>query len=476
MSQIEQTGLSLGSKSSAAVQPAEATGRGSDPGSLRSRALRASIWTILGMGGTRLLRLGSNLVLTRLLFPEAFGLMALVFVIVQGMQMLSDMGIGPSIIQNRRGDDRDFLNTAWTLQILRGMTIWLACLLMTWPMSWFYSEPRLCWLLPVVGLTAVISGFDSTARFTVNRHLVLGRLTVFDLTAQILSIFVMILWAYVSPSVWALAAGSIAGAVARLALSHRLLEGPGNRLQWDRDALKAVIGFGKWMFLASALGYLGDQMDRLIFPKLVSFEVLGVYTIAFMLSRLPDSVVLALSGKVIFPAIAQRAHLPRDELRTLVLRNRWPFLCALTLPLALMAGLGDVLVRFMYDQRYHGAGWMLSILALGVWARMLTCTIAPALLAIGQPRYFAYAGTLRMLIVGLGLPGAYYVWGVPGAVAASALGPLGEYAVESFGLWRERLFGLAQDLKTTTLWVALVVAVIAVRVAVGMGMPFGPSP
>jgi O-antigen/teichoic acid export membrane protein len=433
------------------------------------------VWTIAGIGGAQLLRLGSNLVLTRLLFPEVFGLMALVFVLIQGVQMFSDMGIGPSIIQNRRGDDCDFVNTAWTMQILRGAAIWLGCLLMTWPMAWFYGELRLLWLLPVVGLTALVSGFNSTARFTVHRHLVLGKLTAFELGAQILATVVMIVWAWLSPTIWALVAGAIVRASAQMALSHRLLDGPGNRIRWDRDAVWAVIGFGKWMFLATAIGFLGNQMDRLIFPKLISFELMGVYTIAFMLSRVPDTIVVALSSKVIFPAVSQRAHLPRDELRSLVLRNRWPLLCVLALPLALMAGLGDLVVRFLYDERYHEAGWMLSLLALGLWPRMLTNTLSPSLLAVGQPRYFAYAGMLRMLIVGVGLPSAYYVWGIPGAVTVAALGPLGEYAVESYGLWREHLLGLAQDLKTTALWVGLVAAVLLARVVAGIGVPFVPS-
>src|SRR5204863_421086 len=70
-----------------------------------------------------ILRLGSNLILARLLVPEMFGLMALVNTFMMGLQMFSDVGIGPSIIQNRRGDDPAFLNTAWTIQVMRGMAL-----------------------------------------------------------------------------------------------------------------------------------------------------------------------------------------------------------------------------------------------------------------------------------------------------------------------------------------------------------------
>ena len=63
--------------------------------------------------------------LTRLLFPEAFGLMALIQTFMIGLAMFSDLGIGPAIIQSDRGEDPDFLNTAWVMQILRGICLWL---------------------------------------------------------------------------------------------------------------------------------------------------------------------------------------------------------------------------------------------------------------------------------------------------------------------------------------------------------------
>ena len=89
-------------------------------GSLGQRVLRSSVVTIAGYGFNQVVRLGSNLILTRLLFPEAFGLMALVNVFMMGVVLLSDLGISQSVMQSKRGDDPVFLDTAWTVQIVRG--------------------------------------------------------------------------------------------------------------------------------------------------------------------------------------------------------------------------------------------------------------------------------------------------------------------------------------------------------------------
>ena len=101
--------------------------------SLMARALRSSMLTVGGFGAAQVMRLASNLILTRLLFPEAFGLMALVSVFMMGLQQFSDVGVTPAILQSRRGDERDFLNTAWTIQAVRGAGLWLLACALAWP-------------------------------------------------------------------------------------------------------------------------------------------------------------------------------------------------------------------------------------------------------------------------------------------------------------------------------------------------------
>src|ERR687885_208624 len=113
--------------------------------SLKNQALRGTVWTIAGYGASQVLRLGSNIILTRLLLPEFFGLMNLVNVFIIGLHLFSDVGLGPSVVQNKRGDDPDFLNTAWTIQVGRGIILWICSLILAWPVSQFYNEPQLLW-------------------------------------------------------------------------------------------------------------------------------------------------------------------------------------------------------------------------------------------------------------------------------------------------------------------------------------------
>ncbi len=276
---------------------------------LFTRALRGSAWIMLGYGGSQALRLGANLILTRLLFPEAFGLMAIVTVFLVGLTMFSDVGIGPSISQSKRGDDPDFLNTAWTIQVVRGFALWLVACAIAWPVSWFYGDSALAYLLPVAGIALAIGGFDPTRIETAHRHLLVGRLTVLDLISQSIGIVTMVVLALILQSVSALVLGNLVGVAARLLLTHFFLPGVPNRFRWEPGAASELIGFGKWIFASTIFGFLSAQGDRAVLGKFLTLSMLGVYNIGYFLASFPILLGYAVTGRVLIPIYREKpAH------------------------------------------------------------------------------------------------------------------------------------------------------------------------
>ena len=168
--------------------------------SLIARVLRGAALTGGSFVLMQALRFGSNLILARLLFPEAFGLMALVTMIVMGLTLLSDSGVQQSIMQHERGDEADFLNTAWTLNAVRGVLLWLIACALAWPVAQVYDAPELLVVLPVATLSLVCMGLAPTKVYTAQRHLQLGRITAIEMGTQIVSIAIMIVTALVTGS------------------------------------------------------------------------------------------------------------------------------------------------------------------------------------------------------------------------------------------------------------------------------------
>src|SRR5690349_19140391 len=96
---------------------------------LKQRVLRAGGWNLAGYGVIQAIRLGSNLIITRLLVPEVFGVIAIVTLVLTVVTFFSDIGLRQNVVQSARGDDPLFLDTVWCVQILRGIAIWFVTIL-----------------------------------------------------------------------------------------------------------------------------------------------------------------------------------------------------------------------------------------------------------------------------------------------------------------------------------------------------------
>ncbi len=342
------------------------------------------MWVFAGEWTHYALRLGGNLILTRLLFPEAFGLMSLVQVFLMGLEMFSDIGIVPSIIQNKQGDDPEFLNTAWTIQVGRGFLLWIFSCLIALPAANFYKEPMLGQLLPISGTTALIAGFKSTKLATANRKLTLGKLTILELGTYALGLLATISWAWISPSVWALVGGGIVTVLVETILSHLLLEGAPNRFCWNQEAFRSLQQFGRWIFVSTALTFLAGQGDRLLLGRLMDVHFLGIYTIAITLARLVNQLIMKLGDKVLFPSYSEIFRERPEELRSVLRKTRLGLIGAAWSASLFLIVFGDKLIGLLYDDRYKAAGWMLQLLSIDTLVGILALTYDNVLLALGK--------------------------------------------------------------------------------------------
>jgi O-antigen/teichoic acid export membrane protein len=422
---------------------------------------RGSLWSGLGFTGTQLVRFGGNLILWRLLFEEAFGVMALATVFMTGLQMFSDVGIGPSLIQNRREDD-SFVNTAWTLQIIRGVLIWAVACAGAYPLAQFYEQPVLLEVIPVVGFTAVINGFNSSNIFGEQRQVELRRVALLDLGSQLVATLAMVAWALVHPSVWALAVGGIVGSCLKMAGSHRCLPGRRNRLRWEPDAVGALVRFGRWIFLSTILTFFALQSDRLVFGKLVPIAVLGVYSIAQIYATLPSQLSAHVVGTVVFPALSRERHAGAD-MHASFRQVRLPILMGAAFLVACLVAGGPTLIAFLYDARAADAGWIIQILAAGSWFIVLEAVNGAALLACGHPRAVAFAHGAKVLGMGVTIPLGYALWGFPGAIIGFAAADVLKYAVAAYSVTRLSLGSLGQDMALTAALAASVGAGLLAR-------------
>lgn len=413
---------------------------------MKARAIRSTVFSVISFGGGQAIRLASNLVLTRLLFPEAFGLMALVQVFLAGLAMFSDMGLHAVIIQSKRGDDPVFLNTVWTTQVVRGVFLWLGACALAIPVANFYEQESLAALFPVLGLTVLIAGFNSTRMATVERNLYLGRLTLMELGSQVFGTFLMILLALWLRSVWALVFGSLILSITKMVLSHRFLPGSKNRFAWDTTAFSEVFHFGKYLFFGTIAGFLIIHADRLILGKFTSLEDLAVYTIALMIAAVPSMLHGQLVGRVLMPLYRNRPPAESQTNFRNIKKARFLVLSGLIFLTAILAFSGEALIRVLYDTRYQLAGPLLVLVSLFLLPTLITSGYNSIFLANGNSKHFTVLLVVSAVVKLTFLLGAIAKFGLVGVIVAPALTELIVHPLRIFLIRPYRGWIPSQDL------------------------------
>jgi len=260
--------------------------------SSKSRVLNASAWVMSGIAGQQAIRLISNLILTRLLVPEYFGLMALVTSTMVLLTLLTDMGVSRSVI-NHQEDDPKFLETAWTMQLLHSCFIGLLTIIAAYPLAVFYGQPELFLLLVIAALSSTMRGLTSLGCVLAEKAVKPKMNVIILIVSQVTSVISMLIAAYFMRNVFALIIGSIVETITRVTLSYLFYDKHYNRFRLDPNSVKQIFRFGKWIMLSSALTTVMTQGDALILGAWMPMEMLGKYAVA---SVFAGAIVLVLNA------------------------------------------------------------------------------------------------------------------------------------------------------------------------------------
>lgn len=431
---------------------------------LRRQVIRGSLQTLGGYGIVQALRLGSNLALTRLLVPEHFGTMGLCWVALEGIELFSDVGIRPAVVQSKLGDDQAFLNTAWTIQVVRGFLVWLVACALGPAMAWFYPEhPELAYLLPVVGFAAVLSGFYSTKVITAMKAMRPSQAIGVQITGVLAGVTVMITLAAIYRSIWALAIGSLVNPLVQMLVSHFVLPGERNRLHWERKHAVALFRYGRWVFVSTVFTFLARQTDRLMLAKFVEEVLFGIYNTALVGLSMCVEVVSHVVEWVAFPAYARKIQ-AGEEVAPLFRRITTVMQLGAGAAVAALIVVAPALIDTLYDDRYLNAGWMLRILGFSAWFTVLEACCSSMHKALATNRWMASGHATKFVTLLITIPVGFHLGGgeakvhnaVEYALIGVAIGDVMRYLVCAFGISRQGYTVFRRDLVSTAMLAATV--------------------
>ncbi|KMO42902.1 hypothetical protein VQ03_09810 [Methylobacterium tarhaniae] len=427
-----------------------------------------TLWTIGTYAASLAIRLGTNVVLSRMLAPDILGVMVVVHSVRYGVELLTDVGIEQNIIHNSRGATRPFLNTAWTLQIIRGGILSLVFLSMSPFLSNLFNISRDIFM--VISLAPFINSLCSTSVFLLVRSLNVRARNLFELGAESLAFLISVTFVYITPTIWAPVLGVICALIVRSALSY-LLPHPAHRLTLDARSTREILNFGKWIMVSSFTIYASTNIDKLYLGTSIPFQLLGIYGLARTISDLPPILATRLSYQIVFPMLAATEE--RGESVTGSLSaTRWKFVLLASLSIGSAASWSDFAIKILYDARYHEAGWMLFGLLLAAWFAVISNLNEGTLLARGKPAYNSLSNTVRLLILAVGVPLSVANAGLVGCIAVIIASELCRYVVVLYGQSRFGLMYLRQDTISTMLLIATIAIWACLRSALSLGQPW----
>ena len=253
---------------------------------------------------TRSLGVISTLVLAHVLVPQDFGVVAIATTYVAAFDAISTVGLQEAIIKTS-GSGEQLHNTAFTLEILRGVMNGIIVAASAPLAASFFSEPRIAAVLYVLAALAVFEGFENIGVVEFRRDLRFDKDFQLFLVPQLISVVVTISCSLAFRSYWALVCGIATLRLARLAATYILHPyRPGFSLaEW-----RQISAFSFWTWAASIASFTRDRSWTIVVGRFFDPASVGSFTMASEIGLLPVSEFINPICRALFAGFALARH------------------------------------------------------------------------------------------------------------------------------------------------------------------------
>jgi O-antigen/teichoic acid export membrane protein len=302
---------------------------------LKGKTLRGGLARLCALGANFLLRVGSLMILARLLGPKDFGLVGMVTAFTGVLGLFRDFGLSSASVQ-RTTISEEQMSTLFWINIVLGALLGLVVLAMAPAIAAFYHEPQL------FGVTAVLaSGFFFNAAGTqhsalLQRQMRFTALAVISVVSSIVGAAIAIGGAKAGYGYWALVAMSITGSLVAT-IGFWLTAGWVPGMPRRRAGIRSLMRFGGIMSLAGLIVYIGYNVEKVMIGRFWGADAIGLYGRAYQLISIPTDNLNAAVGEVAFSALSRLQDDP-IRLKSYFLKG-FSLVLGLTLPITIACAL-----------------------------------------------------------------------------------------------------------------------------------------
>lgn len=413
---------------------------------LHGLALRDTNVVVISVVLANFLRAFSSVVLTRLLAPEVFGISGVIASIVFAFGMVSDLGFQAFVVRHPDGDKPRFLDTIWTMAVLRSVILTVTAFACAPALAALFGKNELAPLIETAAFIFVIEGTASLTLLTALRHRMVLRLSLLELAVLVGQILLSFVLAYFWRSYWAILISMLAGSGIKNLLSYVLFPNSVRKLAFDRQYIRELWGFARFVTGSSIITLLLLQSDKFALGRLMSLDHFGFYILAGNLAAAPLAFTTAYASRVLFPAYSQAWRDGEDDLRSLFYaKRRLPSLLYCFAAGGLI-GCAPLVITALYDPRYATAAIYLQILAIAPLFALASYAGNETLTATGHIKATFQANLAKLAWFCVAGPVGYALGGVLGLVLAVGLMEIPPVILKWTQMHRLQLLDLRQEL------------------------------
>jgi O-antigen/teichoic acid export membrane protein len=378
----ESTSMSMGP--SAADSTRQIIGDFFSRDTLKARVFRGGAWLGAGSFSEQVFRFGRNMILTRVLAPEAFGTMAIILSSASIIQSLTEVGAKEALIQNPNGDQEEHIGAAWWLAFGRSASVYLMLFMAAPFMARFYGNLQLTALLRVATLGLIFEGAISTKAYVAMKQMKFSRWAIINHGGAILGVVTTLVLSFYLRNIWALVLGACSESVAKCILSYIVCPylPP---FGWHAGAIRDLLHFSRGVFGLPFLNLIFIRADIFVLAKLYSPAELGVYAMAVYLVQTPASFLMNLLGQTLLPAFSQ-VQTDNDRTKRMLVQTTSVLLLAGMPAVVFVFFCGHSVLTLAYGQRYGSAVLPLIVAAFVALLNVVNGQITMIFYARGLPQ------------------------------------------------------------------------------------------
>ncbi|MBD2750170.1 oligosaccharide flippase family protein [Microvirga sp. BT688] len=370
---------------------------------------------------TLLIRLVGSMILTRLLSPDVYGTATIIISLMMIMAMLTDLGFHAFLLRHPAGDDPHFLDIIWTIHALRGLALTIVAVSAAPTLAHLLQKPEIAMPLAVASVSFLLNGLVSLGPIVILRSGGVAKLCFIDIALLLFQTIVGVLAALIFRSAWAVIGGYLAQAALNLLLSYILFPFARHRLAFSKSVTEEFWRFSKIIMVSSILSLVIGQADKVILARVLTLEEFGLYAIALNLASVMSNFASIYVTRVLYPMYAKLWQQGEEVLA----HNYYIVKRQVSMAFAFLAGAvvtsAAIPIYILYDNRYVGAAFYLSILAFGSILALNTKSAAEYMTASGRITGTMNSNIARIVWLCFSLPVFYHLLGPTGVVVAFSL-------------------------------------------------------